>query len=293
MTSVTSAPPVRQGLVPLGNGRSLAWSQWGDPSSRPVLFCTGAGMSGSMGFAEKDLEALELCLIAIDRPGLGRSTPDPEATLGTWSSDVARLVEVLNLHHPLALGFSQGGPFALQLGAAGIVEAVALVAGQDDFNCEAVAEKLAPPVKEMLTQLRNDRQGFEAYIAQSANAEWLWSMIMSMSSEADKRVYVSESFASRYRLALEEGFSRGASGYARDLLNTWSPWPFQLEDLNVPVDIWYGTLDTSPVHSPDFGATMARRIPRARRWLVEDEGSSVLWTIGSQIIGALGSHRYV
>jgi hypothetical protein len=44
----------------LPDGRTLAWSRWGPPAGRPVLFCTGAGMSGSLGFALAALPALGL-----------------------------------------------------------------------------------------------------------------------------------------------------------------------------------------------------------------------------------------
>lgn len=244
-------------------------------------------MSGSLAFAEADLDEQGVCLISIDRPGLGRSTPNPAGTLTTWASDVRLLTDSLRLRDVRAVGFSQGAPFALQLGAVEAVRAVAVVAGQDDFHFEKVFRQLPGSITEMINQLRSDRQGFKSMIEASANADWLRTMIMTMSSEVDRRIYGDEPFASAYRRCLEEGFSKGAEGYSNDLLNTWSPWPFQLEDLRVPVDLWYGKQDTSPVHSPDFGATMISRLHDGRYFLEEESGSSILWTSGRRILAEL------
>jgi hypothetical protein len=139
----------------------------------------------------------------------------------------------------------------------------------------------------MIDHLRSDRRGFESMIKASANAEWLWTMIMSMSSETDRRIYGQEPFASAYRGCLEDGFSQGSQGYTRDLVNTWSAWPFKLEELRLPVDLWYGKQDASPVHSPDFGATMFARLPNARHFLEEEQGSAILWTSSRRILTEL------
>lgn len=279
--------PAQQGHVVLSDGRRLAWSQWGAFNDRPVLFCTGAGMSGSLGFAEAELDTLGICLIGIDRPGLGRSSPDPEGTLVTWASDVSSLIDSLELKDPLVVGFSQGAPFAFQLASVAAVRAVAVVAGQDDFGFKTVFQQLPLPVASMIDQLRADRKGFESTIEASANAGWLWTLIMSMSSEIDRLIYGEERFASAYQACLNEGFSQGGGGYTRDLVNTWSPWPFRLEELRVPVDVWYGRQDTSPVHSPDFGTTMIARLPNARHFVDDEQGSSILWTSGRQILAEL------
>jgi 8-oxo-dGTP diphosphatase len=69
-----------------------------------------------------------------------------------------------------------------------------------------------------------------------------------------------------------------------------SVWSFALEDITIPVDLWYGGLDTSPVHSPDFGATLASRLPQASHLLDPDEGGSILWTRSQDILSTLNSH---
>lgn len=284
--AIVPQPPERQDHIVLQDWRHLAWSEWGPIHGRPVLFCTGAGMSGSLGFAGASLVDLGARLISIDRPGLGRSDEDPRGTLLSWADDVAELVRQRELRDAVTVGFSQGAPFALQLASAGLVRAVAVVEGQDDFNHIPTFEKLDPQVIAMINGLRNDPDALKGTLG-AANPDWLWSMIMSMSSEQDQQAFGDEPFASAYRRSLEEGFSQGSAGYVRDVVNTWSPWPFKLEELRVPVHLWYGRMDISPVHSPDYGETMATRIPRARLFIETEEGSSLLWTRGEEILREL------
>ena len=143
---------------------------------------------------------------------------------------------------------------------------------------------LNPDVKGMLRAVAADPQGFEASVAAGANADAMWRLITATSSEADLAVYAEPSFEAAYRRSLDEGFSRGAAGYARDLVLAFGRWPFELGEISVPVDLWYGAHDQSPVHSPDRGAQLARRVPTARRHLLPDAGGSLLWTHAEEIL---------
>ena len=89
-----------------------------------------------------------------------------------------------------------------------------------------------------------------------------------MSAERDRAFYLDETFREAYRRSLREGFSQGAQGYARDLVNTLGPWPVSPEDITVPVDLWCGGLDTVDA----------------------SEGGSILWTRAGDILARLSSH---
>jgi pimeloyl-ACP methyl ester carboxylesterase len=283
-------PPERQDSLQLADGRRLAWAEWGAEDGLPVLFCPGAGMSGSLGFGAAEAAELGLRLMAIDRPGLGRSDPHPAKTLSSWADDGAELIRARGLGTPLAAAFSQGAPFALALAGRGLVAAVAIVAGQDELAHPRIRPLLHPDVAGMLATVERDAAGFEQHVARTATAEWLWGLIAGMSGEVDRALYERADFAHAYRRALAEGFAQGADGYARDLVNALGPWPVRPEDVAVPVDLWYGALDTSTVHSPDFGTTMAERLPRATHTVDPDAGGSILWTRARDILTRLRSH---
>lgn len=142
----------------------------------------------------------------------------------------------------------------------------------------------------MVHAARQDPAGFERSFARIATPDGLWRLILGMSGERDRALYSSEPFGTAYQRALREGFSQGAGGYARDLVNALGPWLVEPEHISVPVDLWYGGADTSTVHSPDFGATLATRLPHATRTLEPQEGGSILWTRARDILARLRRH---
>ncbi len=284
-------PPERQATMRLRDGRALSWSEWGSVEGLPVLFCTGAAMSGWLGFGANDLPSLGLKLIAIDRPGLGSSDAHPDKTLSSWVEDTRELIAANDLQDVTAVGFSQGAPFALALAGHGLVKAVALVSGQDELAHPRMLPLLHPDVAGMVRAVQHDATGFEQAFARMATLEGLWQLIIGMSAERDRELYLSEHFGEAYQRSLREGFSQGARGYARDLVNALGPWPVAPEHITVPVDLWYGGADTSTVHSPDFGATLASRLPNASHTVDAEEGGSILWTRARDILAKLKSRR--
>ena len=271
--------------VRLPDGRDLAWTEWGRPDGRPVLLNPGAGMSGVLGFGTDVLDDLGLRLLALDRPGLGRSSPDPAKSYASWTADVRALVGSLGLRDVLGVGFSQGAPFAAALAGAGLLDAVALVAGQDDLRAQR--HLLVPEVAGMLDAVDADPAGFEREIARVADAGWLWGVILTTPAPVDRAAYEGTGLGGAVRAALDDGFAQGAAGYARDLVLALGPWPVPPEEITVPVHLWYGAHDTSTVHSPDLGSALAARIPHARRTVLDDEGGALLWTRARDVLTAL------
>jgi pimeloyl-ACP methyl ester carboxylesterase len=285
--SFGAAEPEHLGATALPDGRHLAWAQWGPAGGTPVLFIGGAAMGRSLGFGVDVLEQLNVRLLAVERPGLGASDADSQRTLMDWPRDITEFAAALELPPYAMVGFSQGAPFALACAAAGLPTAVAVASGQDDLLHPSFADLLDPHLAGLLQALAADPAGVEASFGASADAELLWSLTVGLSSEHDLAVYTDPGFAPLFLRSLQEGFEQGPAGYTRDFVLAMSPWPFDLGAIQVPVDLWYGGHDTSTVHSPDFGATLARRIPTARRWFLADAGSSLLWTHAEPILTSL------
>jgi pimeloyl-ACP methyl ester carboxylesterase len=284
---ITLLHPDRAHHLTRDGGRRVGWTEWGPSSGAPVLFCTGAGMTSSMGLAGDAVHELGVRLVCVDRAGLGRSDPDPDKSFARWAEDVAAVLASQGIARAPAIGLSQGAPFAIALAAAGFASSVAIVSGQDELAHPAMREKLHPHVAAMVAAIAADRAGFEASFAARADAAGLWALVLGMSSAPDRAIYEEPAFAAAYRATLHEGFAQGAGGYVRDLTLAMSPWPTPPEAITVPVTLWYGLLDTSPVHSPDFGATLATRFPRATRRTFPDEGGALLWTRSAEILGAI------
>ncbi|WP_203986822.1 alpha/beta fold hydrolase [Sphaerisporangium rufum] len=281
-------PPARRGTYVLGDGRRLGWAEWGPVDGVPVLLCPGAGTGREFGFGAGVLHPLGVRLISVDRPGLGASDPWPSRTLTDWARDIEEFAAGRGLDGPAAVGFSAGGPFALACAAAGVVTGVAVVSGTDELAAPGIAPLLAAEIGLLVDAVATDPAGAEAsFHPLGADPDVLRHLVLAVSSAADRAVYTEPFFQDAYRRALADGLAQGPSGYARDTALTMSPWPFDPEAIKVPVDLWYGMLDVSPVHSPDLGASLELRIPTARRHVVPDAGAALLWTHAGDVLRGL------
>jgi pimeloyl-ACP methyl ester carboxylesterase len=279
--------PARLGRTPLPDGRRLAWAEWGPEDGAPVLFCPGAATSRRLGFGGGLLEEAGLRLISIDRPGLGGSDPDPGRTLTSWAADVRHFADARDLNRPAAVGFSQGAPFALALAAHGVAAAVTVVSGSDELAHPRFADTLDPQVRAIVDTAVSDPEEAAADFAAFGSPQALWNLIEATADDVDRAVYTDPHFQPAFRRALDEAFAQGPDGYARDTVLAMSRWPFDVTAITVPVGLWYGAQDTSPVHSPDHGASLAALIPTATRHLLPDAGGSLLWTHTAAVLDTL------
>jgi pimeloyl-ACP methyl ester carboxylesterase len=283
--SLDVSAPARRGAVHVAPERRMAWSEWGPADGAPVLFSPGAATSGLLGFATGALERLGARLIAFDRPGLGGSDPSPNRTLLDGAADLRALAAALSLERPAIVGFSQGAPLALACAAAGAVSAVAIVSGTDELAAPSLRGTLPPPVVQRVELAETDPPAAEAMF-RGMTAEMLIQMVGG-SPEVDLAVYLDPTFAAAFAAAVHEAFVRGPDGVARDTLLAMQRWPFDPSEIRVPAHLWYGSLDTSPFHSPDHGATLAGRIPGAVRTVIDGSAGAILWTHGAEILTAL------
>ncbi|MCK7626567.1 alpha/beta hydrolase [Streptomyces sp. RS10V-4] len=277
--------PARLGETPLPDGRLLGWAEWGPEDGIPVLLCPGAATSRWLGCGPDAVAALGIRLVSVDRPGLGASSPLPGRGFADFAADLAHLAAVRGLGRPPLIGNSQGAPFALACAEAGVAGAVALVSGADEVAAPEFAAALPPEIRALVERTATDPAGAETFFG-GFTADAMRHLVHGNSPDCDLAVYREPHFAAAYRRALDEGFARGAAaGYARDTVLAMGRWPFRLDRIAVPVDLWYGTHDTS--HSPDHGALLATRIPGARRHLVPDTGGALLWTHTGPVLTTL------
>lgn len=92
----SSVPAVDQTLV-LSDGRTLGYALWGEPGGTPVLL---VGTSPGSRLLCPDLPATLAAgvrLVTVDRPGSGRSDPDPHPGMARWVADTGALVDHLRL----------------------------------------------------------------------------------------------------------------------------------------------------------------------------------------------------
>lgn len=110
------APRFTQKIRHPRTGRTIAFSEVGDPNGFAVLCCVGMGLTRYLtAFYDELARTLRLRLITPDRPGVGESSSVPEAvcTPLNWVDDVAVICHSLEITRFSLLAHSAGAIYAL------------------------------------------------------------------------------------------------------------------------------------------------------------------------------------
>jgi pimeloyl-ACP methyl ester carboxylesterase len=234
-------------LVALPDGRSLAYAEFGEPDGRPVLFFHGTpGYRLNPWTTDAELRSLGVRLIALDRPGVGRSTPRPHRRLLDWGYDVQTLADALGLKRFAVVGFSNGGPYAAacayKLGPR--ISGAALVAPMPPLDEPGALQQLGVPGWYYPLARRAPwvlRALFAALAALARrNPTRAERILVSDMSEPDRRLFGRTEFAGRFGADLAGAGSRGVVDDERLMP---LPWGFEPERVEGPVRLWLGERD--------------------------------------------------
>ncbi|MFW6153566.1 MAG: alpha/beta fold hydrolase, partial [Halobacteriota archaeon] len=258
--------------IDLKDGRTLAYCEFGDQNGDPVFVFHGGVGSRGFGLLFDDA-AIErgVRIVSPDRPGYGRSDPQPNRRLLDWLADVAALADDLGLDRFAVLGVSGGGPYAAACAhdLSSRLTAVAMVSSLGPPDAPrtrgivviAWLARWLPwiaglPIKRTLERARTDPDAaVEARARGKAEPEAAMHR-----GDAGRRLTAQTAEAGRqgHHHAVVEIAIRGR------------PWGFDLGDIAVPVGIWHGGLDrTIPVGSAEY---LAATIPDARLTVHDDVG---------------------
>lgn len=95
-------PPNRTGLLDVGDGYSVSWETWGDPSGVPVVFVHGGPGGACVPGHREMFDPGRYHVVFFDQRGCGRSRPlasDPDADLSTNTTHhLIRDMELIREH---------------------------------------------------------------------------------------------------------------------------------------------------------------------------------------------------
>jgi pimeloyl-ACP methyl ester carboxylesterase len=266
------------------DGRVLAVQEAGDPVGQPVLVHMGMPNSRHLyGPNAADAASRGLRLICYDRPGYGRSTPQPGRTHADCAADVQAICAALHLDQIAVWGISGGGAHALASAALlpDLVVAAASLAALAPYGAEGLdwfdgmGQGNVDDFRLCLTdnaaaraKAGADRERFLA-----ASAADLAEPLRSLLSPADAAVMTGE-LADYMALLMHEGLAPGSEGWWEDECAQISPWGFGLADISVPVLVVHGRHDRFVPFG--HGQWLAAHVPGAEAWLLENEGHLTL-----------------
>lgn len=270
--------------ITLPGDRVVGYAEYGDPEGAPVLYCHGIPGSRLEGVAFAAAAAVAgLRIVAVDRPGLGRSEFVPRARVADWAETVAALADRFDWERFAVIGVSGGGPYALacahalgeRVRAVTVVSAPApFTPGDERRNLLALRRFpfLARPLAARLAA-RVRRPGGVA------------ELIARMPVVDRDRVVEHPHVALELSATVAEAFRQGSRGVAADMRVLAGDWGFALRDITIPVLIWHGDGDRNvPVADAH---RLAAELPRGRAVVVPDAGHLLVIDHAERILAAM------
>jgi pimeloyl-ACP methyl ester carboxylesterase len=278
--------------VRLGDGRTLAYGEWGKDDGTPVVYFHGVpGSRFECWGGAAPYAAAGVRLITIDRPGIGRSDAKANRAVSDWPSDVTELADRLGLERFTVIGHSAGGAYALgcahalaeRLDGVAVVGSVPPLAERDGLQQLGTAR---------YWQLARERPwlmglNYHALAGALRVAPGLGQGIfLRHASNADRIALDSEEARARFQASVLEGVRTGPHGLVDDMRVLMRPWGFRTSEISLPVQLWHGE-DDAHIH-PGASERYAEQIPGAIVALVPGEGHfSLPERLTGEIVSAL------
>ncbi|MGQ0446625.1 MAG: alpha/beta fold hydrolase [Beijerinckiaceae bacterium] len=292
----------RSAISPIGatktvatqDGRNLECLEVGDPHG-PLVIHNHGGPSSRFEARLLANSALKnrLRLVCVDRPGIGRSSPQKTRTYSGWADDLITIANALGHHEFGVTGWSEGGPWAL--GAAAYVDPIRLrhvtsIAGGSygafgdnwaaDYLSKAdalggfLALHFEPGLRLMYATLGVAAEHFRgAYIKQLRKAV----------NGYDRQILLQPDFETAFCEVCAECFAQGSDGLVRDGELLYRSWAFDVRTIERRVHMWQGMDDRLVAAS--INKTVADRMPGAVWHPVEGAGHFVAVGSGDELFG--------
>lgn len=237
---------MKDSQLSLADGRELAYTDIGERDSFCVLYFHGAPMSRlHLAYLEQQFHAEKIRVVSPDRPGYGRSSPQPGRSMAGWASDVAALADALGIDRFAVAGHSSGGPYAVAC-AALLPERVlaGVVLGGVTNMAWPGAWKGYVESESQLMRLPNEEAAI-AWCVERFGADG--SRFLAASdfefAEPDKALFADNQAGPVLTSTVVEAFRQGVAGYAQDIVIQGRPWPFDPGRIVAPVHVVHGELD--------------------------------------------------
>jgi pimeloyl-ACP methyl ester carboxylesterase len=261
---------VTEGEIVRPLGRRLAYAEFGDPKGWPCFyfhFTPGSRIEPAAVFSGRE-ELLEgVRLLAIDRPGFGRSDLQRGRSFLDWPDDVVAVADHLGIGRFAVLGLSGGGGYVLACAfkVPERLSAALILSGMGPLSQPDARKGMAAPNRIMY--------------GLSRRAPWVvralsWAMFRSMARRLRRPAKEGEppgpldlfgNPAARPALLAdidEAVLQPGTRGLVEELALYSRPWPFALEDINVDVHLWHGENDRNVPAA--LARYVADALPRSR-----------------------------
>jgi pimeloyl-ACP methyl ester carboxylesterase len=282
-------------VVRLRDGRRLGYAERGAPDGHPVLdFHGNPGSRLSFWGNDEVIGASGARLIAVDRPGIGLSDPQPGRRIVNWPADVAELADALGLDRFAVMGHSVGGAYAAACAEAlpDRVAASGLVSPIIPLDSPQAVDELGKPGQWLLARDRPRllRVSIRTlFLLARLTPNFSRRVFAAKSTPAEKAISSRPEVMRRALASARESTRQGAHGLVDDMRVAMRPWGFDPARIRVPVVIWQGDQDSSIRES--WGEWWAEAVPGAELVRCPGEGHLLIEERMGEILETLTASR--
>ncbi|MFZ2510980.1 MAG: alpha/beta hydrolase [Gordonia sp. (in: high G+C Gram-positive bacteria)] len=283
--------PKLEGSVAVGVQRRLGFAQFGKLTARPYFWLHGTPGARRQIPPEARQLAIEneLCIIGLDRPGVGSSTPYRYRNVLEFATDLLSLANALDIEEFGVIGLSGGGPYSLATAYAapdrvkvvGIMGGVAPAVGPEAIRGGATdLAKLTAPILEVAGAPIGRVISSALSVARPV-AEPAISLFARFSPRGDRELLARPEFRAMFLDDLLHGGSRRMEAPFADGIVFARDWGFRVADLQTPVMWWHGDRDHIIPYA--HGEHMVSLMPNAKLFDLANESH----------LGGLGAARAI
>ena len=282
------------GTVTTRDGRTLAYLEVGDPDGPLVLHNHGGPSSRLEARLLADAAVKHgLRFVGVDRPGIGRSSPQKERSYAGWADDLVAIADALGRREFGVTGWSEGGPWALAAAAYVAPERLRHVSSIAGGSYGAFGDNWASDRMSKIDALGgflalHFEPGFRLmYAALGITAEHFRGTYAKQLRQAvnayDAAILAAPGVEEAFCDASAECFAQGSDGLVRDAELLYRRWAFDVGAIRRPVHMWQGDDDTLV---PEFiNRAVADRMPGAVWHEVKGAGHFVALGAAGEILG--------
>ena len=276
------------------DGRTVAWTEWGDPDAVPVLRVPG--VPGSRWNVRTDTSTWRergLRMLTTERPGFGRSTRLPGRGFAEHADDLAQVLDAAQVDRAFVYGASGAAPHILAFAARhpDRVRAATVLSGAAPMTDAQAQTVIALNAQARRLVLADDRDGVVALLAPvrtSILADPLsgFSALMTTAPAQDLATMADADWQAGYIRAVTEALTAGVEGWADETMALCRPWTdIELADVRSSVTWWHSADDrNAPI---DAARALVEQLPDAQLNVWPDAGHFAAYRREGEVLDEL------
>jgi pimeloyl-ACP methyl ester carboxylesterase len=236
------------------DGRTVAFTEWGDPSGTPLLRVPGTpGSRYNLRADRSGWAARNIWAISTERPGFGASTPLPGRGFVEPADDLAAILDELGIDRCHVIGGSGSAPHQLALAARhpDRVRAMTILVGAAPVKDDEVEQMVGVNAEAHRLIESDDIDGLRKLLEglrESILADPLASFrdIMDKAPDADREIMTDPDWQAAFVVSARESVAQGVDGWVDEGVAIQRSWDdIDLSKVQTSVTWWHAASDAN------------------------------------------------